>query len=673
MSFENDVDLTLWEPFPDVPNTSDDYRGYAMASSRDVVYISGGCSGNAIGSDNTKVNRSLISFNMSTRKWTELPNMNYHRWGHRLAVVEGGRYLFAIGGWGYKNNTSHGNTGNGKEKKKMSIRSALRKVDIEEKHPIEKLTSYEVYDVSNHVWKEAGELNEPRRDFAMTVDGTSGKIYIFGGVGTNGALSTAEVYNPYEGKWVYLNEALPEAKRWCHALLVGSLIHILDTGKNTLTYNTTTNAWLEDPPDESIVPRCPSNGKVCTTSSFSEGQVLVYGYPVKDVDHGTLSNRWMIVHIGNNKRCKSWTVLPPADEFMYYRCTASDGKLIIGTGNNMISFQITDNATEDGGSTVAPSSASSVEGSLKGGSVLSGGGGRIVEPIKDDGTWKLQPEISSKPKDFRGYAVASAGDLLFISGGCSGDGTLYRSFLCYNVVTQKWKKLPGMTHRRLGHKMAVSTDGRYLYVIGGGDGKTLRSMGVDVYDVLKETWTAAPAMNHYRVFFGFTVCSKKIYVFGGIGSNNGSQLSSVEVYDPDTNGWEFVSSMPEERGVCNVITVGHAIYVFGTPSQRVLSYDTLLDKWFEETESPLPAMPPGGCVCAASAYIGGEVLVFKYPLRGQQNKHRRTAHIYNASSHSWKSVNLLDEFACYSAIVAGAKCVVVTPQNQLQACILPRD
>jgi hypothetical protein len=379
MSFENDVDLTLWEPFPDVPNTSDDYRGYAMTSSRDVVYISGGCSGNAIGSDNTKVNRSLISFNMSTRKWTELPNMNYHRWGHRLAVVEGGRYLFAIGGWGYKNNTSHGNTGNGKEKKKMSIRSALRKVDIEEKHPIEKLTSYEVYDVSNHVWKEAGELNEPRRDFAMTVDGTSGKIYIFGGVGTNGALSTAEVYNPYEGKWVYLNEALPEAKRWCHALLVGSLIHILDTGKNTLTYNTTTNAWLEDPPDESIVPRCPSNGKVCTTSSFSEGQVLVYGYPVKDVDHGTLSNRWMIVHIGNNKRCKSWTVLPPADEFMYYRCTASDGKLIIGTGNNMISFQITDNATEDGGSTVAPSSASSVEGSLKGGSVLSGGGGRIVE------------------------------------------------------------------------------------------------------------------------------------------------------------------------------------------------------------------------------------------------------------------------------------------------------
>eukprot|EP00579_Thalassiosira_antarctica_P027380 CAMPEP_0202020484 /NCGR_PEP_ID=MMETSP0905-20130828/44608_1 /ASSEMBLY_ACC=CAM_ASM_000554 /TAXON_ID=420261 /ORGANISM="Thalassiosira antarctica, Strain CCMP982" /LENGTH=45 /DNA_ID= /DNA_START= /DNA_END= /DNA_ORIENTATION= len=42
MTIGNDVDHTLWEPLPDIPNTTDDFRGYAMASVRDIVYISGG-------------------------------------------------------------------------------------------------------------------------------------------------------------------------------------------------------------------------------------------------------------------------------------------------------------------------------------------------------------------------------------------------------------------------------------------------------------------------------------------------------------------------------------------------------------------------------------------------------------------------------------------------------
>jgi hypothetical protein len=176
----------------------------------------------------------------------------------------------------------------------------------------------------------------------------------------------------------------------------------------------------------------------------------------------------------------------------------ADGKLVMAIGKKLIAFQLVDEI-EDDASTVAASSvaSNSSPGSLRSGSVISGGSGcqRSVEPIKDDGTWNLQPEFPSKPPDFRGYAVVSCGNLVYISGGCSGDGTIYRSFLSYNVVTKKWKKLPGMSHRRLGHKMTVSPDGRYVYVIGGGNGKALTSMGVDIYDSLREVWTSAPGMN----------------------------------------------------------------------------------------------------------------------------------------------------------------------------------
>ena len=65
-----------------------------MASTRDMVYISGG--------NGKTVSQSMHCFQMSTRKWVALPNMNFHRYGHQLVVMEGGRYLFAIGGWGYR-------------------------------------------------------------------------------------------------------------------------------------------------------------------------------------------------------------------------------------------------------------------------------------------------------------------------------------------------------------------------------------------------------------------------------------------------------------------------------------------------------------------------------------------------------------------------------------------
>ncbi|KAL3790071.1 hypothetical protein ACHAWO_004828 [Cyclotella atomus] len=672
MSTDN-IDLTLWEPLPDMPIKCDDFRGFAMASARDMVYISGG--------NGKVVSKSVYCFNMSTRKWTELPGMNYHRHGHRLAVIEGGRFLFAIGGWGYRSKQAGGD-GPPKQKRnliKTVMRKKVDKVDIDEH--IEKLTSYEVYDVAKKMWKEAGDMNESRRGFAMVDDPVSGKIYVFGGVGggsseasVDQALSSAEVYNPYENEWDYI-KPMPEAKKTCHPLVVGHHIHLFENGKKTLTYDKTYDKWSDEMPDEAFVPKCPMNGKICSTLSFGGGEVIIYSYPVKG-SGGEVSDRWLIAHIAH-KRTKTWTVLPPNDAFSYYRMAVADGKLVIASGKSLIGFQLVDEL-EDDVSTVAGSSASgsSPPPSMRSGSVQSGGNRGAVELIKDDGTWKEQPEFPNKPPDFRGYACVSVGDSLYISGGCSGDRTIYRTFLSYNVVSKKWKKLPGMNHRRLGHKMAVSLDGRYIYVVGGGNGKCMKSMGVDIYDSLRECWTSAPGMNDYRVFFGTTVCEGKIFAFGGIGSDNGNQLKTVEAFNPETFSWEFMASMPEARGVCNVITIGDKIYVFGTPSQKVLVYDVASDQWCDDGsiyDLSMPSCPPGGCVCASSSFIGGEVLVIKYPIEGLQGRYRRTANIYDAYKQSWSSVHLLDTFACYSAVVCNNFCVVVTPQNQVQACSIPRS
>lgn len=431
MSVDNEVDLTLWEPLPSIPKP-EDFRGYAATTIRDTVYISGGLLGSALdsrGEGKSVVQNTLFAYNMESRQWMELPKMKYCRWGHRLVGQEGGRFLFAIGGWGRESPPEEVKGGkkdkNGGKKdplkengapKKEKRRSGMpffgrkKKVDDDddvveeiirraplspeqapqdtststseesshEDAPLERLTAFEVYDTSKHVWKTAGHLNESRRDFAAVVDPTSGKIYAFGGTSADKSASrTAEVYNPHTNSWTYLAE-MPDRKRWCHALQVGQRIHVFETGKRTLTYDILSNSWSYDEPDDSFIPKCPPNGKICASAAFASSDKLasgatlvVYGYPVREMD-GRLADRWMVTLIGN-RRSKSWTVLPPADEFMYYRVVVANGKLVICAGNGMIAFQVVEEGGLDDISTVAGSLTASEKGSWR----SAGSGGKL--------------------------------------------------------------------------------------------------------------------------------------------------------------------------------------------------------------------------------------------------------------------------------------------------------
>jgi len=688
MSIDNDFDHNLWEPLPDIPHASDDaFRGYAMASARNTIYISGG-----------NTNGGLLSYDVTAKnkKWTTLPDMICHRWGHGLVVINGGSHLFAIGGWSRncKQSNDAASTGipaktkasfhkstEGIAKTKSSFHKSTESREKSQQREI--LGSFEVYDVSRRRWKLGGMLNEPRRDFATSVDSTSGKVYVFGGTGVGGnTLASAEVYDPHAHKWRLLTPMPRPCRQMCHALRVGNnRIHVFDGGSEVLTYDTIADEWSNEPPDESYIPKCPTRGHVCSSSSSSaspdDGAAIVYGYIATETD-GSLTSRWIIAYIARKeRRSKSWTVVPPANAFVYYRMVVVGGRLVMAVGNSMLAFQIVDDAVDNAASPIDVMSSCSSLGSTvnasSSGGLSSGSDWGLDESTKEDGKWKVQPQISLKHPDFRGYAVASAGSKIYISGGFSGDGSVHKTFVSYNVKKKKWKNLANMTHHRLGHRMVVSHDGRHVYVLGGGGGKTMQSLGVDIYNVKRMSWTVGPAMNTYRVFFGVAVCLGKLLAFGGMGSNGGNELGSVESYDPKTNCWKYETPMPEVRGVCNAIAIGRIVYVFGTPSQKVLTYDIATGEWLDGGASlpgMLPEIPPGGCVCTSSSHASGEVLVTKRASSSDQRiSHScRTAHVYNARERAWSSVHLPDEFACYSAVVAADKIVVVTPQNQLMAC-----
>ncbi|MCP4050447.1 MAG: hypothetical protein GY730_07055 [bacterium] len=67
---------------------------------------------------------------------------------------------------------------------------------------------------------------------------------------------------------------------------------------------------------------------------------------------------------------------------------------------------------------------------------------------------------------------------------------------------------------------------------------------------------------------------RKIYITGG--SQSGSQINTLNIYDVATNSWSTGASMPSERSNHGSVAINGKLYVTGT---TIFEYDPVLDSW----------------------------------------------------------------------------------------------
>jgi N-acetylneuraminic acid mutarotase/TorA maturation chaperone TorD len=140
---------------------------------------------------------------------------------------------------------------------------------------------------------------------------------------------------------------------------------------------------------------------------------------------------------------------------------------------------------------------------------------------------------------------------------------------CYDPISNTWtKKSPIPYHRTI--ESFAELNGK-LYAIGGGDpslGRRIEVTRVDVYDPTSDSWTldAIPRMSTPRTHLEpeTPVVNGKIYVIGGW--DGYSTLNSTEEYDPTTNSWRKIASMPTARYALATAVVGNKIYAMGGDS-----------------------------------------------------------------------------------------------------------
>ena len=161
-----------------------------------------------------------------------------------------------------------------------------------------------------------------------------------------------------------------------------------------------------------------------------------------------------------------------------------------------------------------------------------------------------------------------------------------------------------------------------------------------------QDWKVITQLPTKRWEFSTAVVDDKVYIIGGsLFDNNAGPfgLSTVEVYDPQTNTWQRGADMPTPRTNAKAAVVNGTIYVFGgynskdkflqnwEMADRVEAYDPLTDTWTRKKKMPISRFYFGLGVVAGRVYLIGGTTGLGV---GQEQRMDRVD-IYDPATDTW--------------------------------------
>ncbi|XP_047243856.1 kelch-like protein 29 isoform X2 [Girardinichthys multiradiatus] len=149
-------------------------------------------------------------------------------------------------------------------------------------------------------------------------------------------------------------------------------------------------------------------------------------------------------------------------------------------------------------------------------------------------TWET---VSPLPKPVHSAAATVCGGKIYVFGGVNEAGRSAGVLQSYIPQTNAWSFIesPMIDNK---NAPAVSLNG-FIFILGGAYARA-----TTIYDPDKGNIKAGPNMNHSRQFCSAVVLDGKIYATGGIVSSEGPALGNMETFDPCTNMWTLLQSLP---------------------------------------------------------------------------------------------------------------------------------
>lgn len=210
--------------------------------------------------------------------------------------------------------------------------------------------------------------------------------------------------------------------------------------------------------------------------------------------------------------------------------------------------------------------AAMVEGVLfvVGGRTETGGELESGYRLSADNQWE---DIPCMREPRFGHCCVSLDGMLYALGGWHEEKL--KSCERFNPVDQRWDSISGMKHSRCGSAGVVL--GGKIYMIGGWSAASREAERIEdmkkmeVYDPQTDEWTDGPMMDRGREGMSSVVHEGKIYIVGGVDSNE-EPLQSIEFFDPATQVWSTLQvQLPDEhgRGLGGCASIKGKIYIAG--------------------------------------------------------------------------------------------------------------
>lgn len=195
------------------------------------------------------------------------------------------------------------------------------------------------------------------------------------------------------------------------------------------------------------------------------------------------------------------------------------------------------------------------------GGFINGGNGGIPEP----NNWRYDPQtdqwiiLTSMPQARAAGGAAVIGQHIYVAGGDISQ-LIHR----YSVADDSWEVFNVSDSFDRDHSAAVAFQGE-LWLMGGREGSGRANTGVYIFDPVTGSGRQGPAMTTARSGFAAAVVGDRIVVTGGENFIPPSVVGVTEAFNPQTNSWQSVASLPiPVHGVSGTVFDGDFYVMLGS-------------------------------------------------------------------------------------------------------------
>ncbi|HEX9317573.1 MAG TPA: kelch repeat-containing protein [Nitrososphaeraceae archaeon] len=231
---------------------------------------------------------------------------------------------------------------------------------------------------------------------------------------------------------------------------------------------------------------------------------------------------------------------------------------------------------------------------------------------------------------------------IYVVGGYDETGETTDAVQVYDPRIDKWDKVPSLPEP-VDHAAASAHDSK-LFVVGGyvtDKGQRTPTSKSYVYEPSTEKWHEIKSMPTPRGAATANFINNTLYVIGGQDSSR-KTVNTNEAYDPKTDTWTEKQPMPTERHHIASAVVDGKLYVIGgrqtdkSPGLNIgtnEAYDPLFDKW-----TTLESMPTKRSGIAAATLDNNAIYVFggEHPFNdGASLRTFNNTEIYHPKTDTW--------------------------------------